>query len=98
TVQSGWRWRRSAAPPATCGLAMLVPLSCAQVSSCFGTDDRIATPGAVTSGLSWSEIGVGPLDENDAITSLFVAAATVIASGAVPGDETVPRPKSSNSL
>ena len=33
TVQSGWRWRRSAAAPATCGEAMLVPLNDAQLPS-----------------------------------------------------------------
>ena len=42
---------------------MLVPLSVVQVPSRRGTDERIATPGAVTSGFSWSEIGVGPPDE-----------------------------------
>src|SRR5439155_56925 len=56
---------------------MLVPLSAAQVPSRGGTDERIDTPGAVTSGLNWSPTGVGPLDEKYAI-------------GATP--ETGPRP------
>src|SRR5581483_2233122 len=98
TVHAGCRWRRRAAAPVTCRLAMLVPLSCAQLSSRFGTDERIWTPGAVTSGLSWSDTGVGPLDENVAITPPFDAAAALIAAGALPGDEIVPRPKSSKSF
>ena len=52
-------------------------------------------PGAVTSGLSSSETGVGPPDENDAITPPFVAAAAVIASGAEPGEPTEPGPRES---
>ena len=52
-------------------------------------------PGAVTSGLSASETGVGPPDENGAITPPFVAAAAVIAFGAEPGEPTEPGPSES---
>ena len=55
----------------------------------------MSTPGAATSGFIPSEIGVGPLLENEAIGSCFVTAAAVIAFAALPGDETLPRPKSS---
>ena len=63
-----------------------------------GTEDRIETPGAVTSGFIASESGAGPLDEKPAIASVFVAAAAVIASGALPGVLTEPRPTSSKSF
>src|SRR4051812_10727163 len=97
TVQVGWRWRRSAAAPATCGEAMLVPLNPAHVPSRAGTEDRISTPGAATSGLSWSDTGVGPAEEKDARTGLRsgVTAATVIARGALPGEVMEPAPNSS---
>src|SRR5215211_259421 len=95
TVQLGCRWRSSAAAPATCGEAMLVPL---QASQPFGTDDSTPTPGAETSGFSWSEIGVGPPDENPSITRELVTAADVIARGALPGEPTDPRPNVSKSL
>ena len=42
---------------------MLVPLSWPQVPWFGGSDDRIESPGAVTSGFSCSETGVGPADE-----------------------------------
>src|SRR5581483_1726385 len=67
TVHVGWRCMRTAAAPATCGDAMLVPLHDAQ--SVFGIDERTFTPGAVTSGFISSETGVGPLDEKSAISS-----------------------------
>ena len=62
-----------------------------------------STPGAVTSGFSCSDSGVGPADEKPAITSAgpespSVDAATVIAFAAVPGDPTEPRPASPKSL
>src|SRR5918999_5823364 len=61
------------------------------------------TPGALTSGLSWSDSGVGPLDENDATTLAgpsrdVVTAPTVIASGVDPGEMTEPRPNEPKSL
>jgi hypothetical protein len=61
------------------------------------------TPGAATSGLCWSESGVGPLDEKPATTSsapprVVVTAPTVIASGVAPGEPTEPRPNSSKSF
>ena len=91
-VQSGLRWSSSAAAPATCGAAMLVPLNDAHEPSCAGTDDVMSTPGAETSGFIWSEIGVGPLLEKPAIASCFETAAAVIAFRALPGEETLPRP------
>src|SRR6266508_2592526 len=87
TLHSGWRWRRSAAPPATWGVAMLVPENWAQVPSRDGTDERIETPGAVTSGFSRSARGVGPLEEKEAITLDLDTAATEMARAAVPGEE-----------
>ena len=56
-------------------------------------------PGALTSGFRRSDNGVGPLDENEATMSsapprVVETAATVIASGAEPGEPTEPRPKS----
>jgi hypothetical protein len=74
---------------------MLVPLNEAQVPSEGGTEEVISTPGAATSGFIPSEIGVGPLLEKEAIASCFVTAATVIAFAALPGEDTLPRPKSS---
>ena len=56
----------------------------------FGSDETIPTPGALTSGLSFSETGVGPADEKLAITSVVVTAATVIAEGEFPGELTEP--------
>ena len=101
TVHDGCRSRRSAAPPATCGEAMLVPLRSAHRPR--GCAERTLTPGAATSGLNWSETGVGPAEEKSATTSGgelrgLVTAAAVIARGAFPGEVTEPKPKSSKSL
>ena len=52
----------------------------------------MSTPGAETSGFIASEIGVGPELENEATTSCLLTAAAVIALGALPGDEMLPRP------
>src|SRR5215208_3964673 len=97
TVQVGCACLSSAAAPATCGEAMLVPLNSAKPFC--GTEERTLTPGAVTSGLSSSEYGVGPIDEKLARTSTervrpVVAAAAVIARGALPGELTDPLPES----
>jgi hypothetical protein len=78
---------------------MLVPESCVHVPSRVGTDDRMLTPGAATSGFSRSDSGVGPPDENEATTSarpdsLVVTAPTEIALAALPGEPTEPSPKS----
>lgn len=96
-VQSGWRCRSSAAAPATCGAAMLVPEESPHPP---GRDDRIDVPGATTSGLRRSEIGVGPAAEKLAIAGVGVGvvAPTVIARAALPGDPSEPRPNSSKSL
>ena len=49
-----------------------------------------STPGAATSGFICSESGVGPADEKSAIALDDVTAATVMADGALPGDDTEP--------
>ena len=51
-----------------------------------GREEVIATPGAATSGFSWSETGVGPAEEKSAIVPARVVAATVIAPGAFAGE------------
>src|SRR5215217_2183077 len=86
TVQLGWRWTSSAAAPATCGDAMLVPESSDHWP--FGTDERIDAPGAAMSGFSFIVIGVGPDDEKYAIAFADVEAPAVIAAGALPGEPT----------
>ena len=82
---------------------MLVPLQSCADHVFRGSDERMSTPGASTSGFIWSDTGVGPLEEKLAISSAgpsspSVDAATVIASGAVPGEPTEPRPLDSKSL
>src|SRR2546423_5998686 len=77
---------------------MLVPLNAVHVPPRGGTDEVMSTPGALTSGFSWKETGVGPLLENDATASCLLTAAAVIAFGALPGDEMLPFPQSANSL
>ena len=96
-VQVGCRCSSSATAPATCGAAMLVPDSVVYWAP--GAAERTFTPGALTSGFSCSESGVGPLDENHATTPagpsrVDVTAPTVIASRVEPGDESEPRPNS----
>jgi hypothetical protein len=61
--------------------------------------ERTSTPGAVTSGLSWSDTGVGPAEEKSAMWSgcvpsplPMVDAATEIAAGAFPGEPIEPSP------
>src|SRR5918992_5737369 len=81
TVQVGCRWVSSAAAPATWGAAMLVPEKPAHVPLRAGTEERIWTPGAETSGFSWREIGVGPAEEKSAIRASTVVAPTEIAEG-----------------
>jgi hypothetical protein len=70
---------------------MLVPWSGPQGPPWpLGSEEVIPTPGALTSGFSCSETGVGPAEEKLAITSEVVTAATVIAEGAFPGELTDP--------
>ena len=64
---------------------------------------KMSTPGAVTSGFSWSETGVGPPEEKSAITfarplRVVETAPTVIASGVEPGEATEPLPKPEKSF
>ena len=96
-LQSGWRWSSSATAPETCGAAMLVPERVPQPS---GWDERMAVPGATTSGFSLKDRGVGPEEENPAIDGdePDVDAPTVIASAADPGDVSDPAPNSSKSF
>src|ERR1044072_5269654 len=56
------------------------------------------TPGAVTSGLSRSESGVGPPEEKYAITPVLLAAATEIAPAAVEGEPIDPGTTGSKAL
>src|SRR3954452_20082734 len=98
TVHVGWRCLSSAARPAMCGLAMLVPENVFHVPSPVGTDERMSAPGAVTSGFISADTGVGPREEKEAITPVLLDAATVIADGAFPAEPTEPRPKSSKSF
>src|SRR5438477_11935995 len=82
---------------------MLVPLQSWADHWLPGSDERMFTPGAVTSGFISRESGVGPLDEKPAISSAgpwspSVDAATVIAFAAVPGEPTEPRPASAKSF
>src|SRR5919109_2055562 len=86
TLQVGWRCVSKAAAPATCGAAMLVPDRPCHVPSRAGTEERIPTPGAVTSGFNCSEIGVGPADEKPESRASTSDAAAVIADRAEPGD------------
>ena len=68
-----------------------------------GTEERIPTPGALTSGLNESVHGVGPPEEKSAtmpggVPRVLVTAPTVIAFGALPGEEIEPGPNSSKSF
>src|SRR2546423_13340639 len=83
---------------------MLVPWKTAHCPEpAPGTEERIPTPGALTSGLNESVHGVGPPEEKSAtmfagVPRVLVTAATVIARGALPGEETEPAPNWSNSF
>ena len=93
TVQPGCRARSSAAPPATCGAAMLVPERVPKLPP--GWAESTSTPGAVTSGLSARPSGVGPLAEKLARVRSSSAAPTVIARSEDPGEAALPRPSNS---
>jgi hypothetical protein len=74
---------------------MLVPENEAQPPA--GVAEVIPTPGAMTSGFSRSEMGVGPTDEKSACTAVegvSPAAPTEIARREVAGDEIEPAPTS----
>src|SRR3954454_24114619 len=100
TDQLGCRSRRSAAAPAIWGVAIDVPDIASHLPP--GTDERIDTPGALTSGFRRSESGVGPDELNPARSlpdaSGLVTAATVIALSDVPGEMSEPAPTSSKSF
>ncbi len=69
-VQPGCRCRSSAAEPAMCGVAMLVPAKTAkgEPANSGRVEDRICAPGAEMSGFSWWPKSVGPADEKLVIT------------------------------
>ena len=72
-VHAGWSWRSSAAAPATCGAAMLVPSKTANGEPPVNSgkvDERICPPGAETSGLSRCSNAVGPPEEKLVMTPL----------------------------
>ena len=65
-VQPGCCCSSSAAAPATCGVAMLVPSKTANVEPvelAAASRRGSAPPGAETSGFSWWSKSVGPADE-----------------------------------
>ncbi len=100
TDQVGWRSRRSAAAPEICGVAIDVPDIASQRPP--GMEERIDTPGALTSGFRRRDNGVGP-DELKSASSLpeasgSVTAPTVIARSDVPGEISDPAPTSSKSF
>ena len=66
----GWRWRSSAAEPAMCGVAMLVPSKTAngEPANSGSVEERICAPGAETSGFRRCAKSVGPADEKLVIT------------------------------
>ena len=100
TDQVGWRSRRSAAAPEICGVAIDVPDIASQRPP--GMEERIDTPGALTSGFRRRDNGVGP-DELKSASSLpeasgSVTAPTVMARSEVPGEISDPAPTSSKSF
>src|SRR2546430_4677399 len=85
--QLGFSAFSSAQAPATCGVAIDVPLSVPYLSP--GNDERMLTPGAAISGFIVRSFGVGPRDEKLAMLSPESTAPTVIAELAAPGLETL---------
>src|SRR2546430_186979 len=78
---------------------MLVPLRVPQGPPWpGGSDEMTSTPGAATSGFCGSDGGGGRAEETLAGVSRDETAARVTASGASPGDDTDPSPKSSRWL
>ncbi len=76
----GLLWRNRAATPATCGVAIDVPLSVAVAVSLVSQADRMLEPGAKISTTL-------PKLENDDRASVIVVAPTVIASATRAGEE-----------
>ncbi|MGY3680215.1 hypothetical protein ACVWXU_003838 [Streptomyces sp. TE33382] len=103
--QSGCCCLRSAAAPATCGVAIDVPEMLRYPGGFWPTSWSMAepgaaaavmsTPGAVTSGLMAPSPMRGPRLEKSASTSLSSTAPTVSAASALPGEPTVPAPSPS---
>src|SRR5262245_61631397 len=75
-VHVGWCWRSSATAPATCGAAMLVPSKTAngEPANSGNVEERIAPPGAATSGFSRWPNAVGPAEEKLVTTPLRLVA------------------------
>ncbi len=90
--QSGCAWATSAAEPATCGVAIDVPLLEVWPPPIFAA--TMLTPGAVMSGLTALSLGRGPRLENAASSSSASTAPTARAAFAMAGAPTVPVPYS----
>src|SRR6185369_11086895 len=94
-VQSGCSCATSAAVPATCGVAIEVPLIDTYEPEPGEYCDRAArmsTPGAVSSGFRPPSPRRGPQLENQARLSLESTAPTVSAAEAAPGEPMPPGP------
>src|ERR1051325_7237013 len=83
-VQAGWSSRISAAAPATCGVAIDVPLSRRYPPPSLA--ELIGYPGASRSGLIANKRLEGPRELKKAITSVLFTAPTVRAFRAHPGE------------
>ncbi|MDN3263081.1 hypothetical protein QWJ26_25370 [Streptomyces sp. CSDS2] len=92
-VARGSAWARIAAAPATCGVAIDVPDMVVYVRTPRppARAATTSTPGAERSGFASCPPTAGPRLENDAVAPSRSAAATVSASAAQPGVDTVPR-------
>ncbi|MGY3060769.1 hypothetical protein ACVWZD_005014 [Streptomyces sp. TE3672] len=96
-VQAGFFCLRIAAAPATCGVAIDVPLLLTYPGGFWSGVPLAAaavmsTPGPVMSGLTAPSPMRGPTLEKSAIWSSSSTAPTVSAASALPGDATVPWP------
>jgi hypothetical protein len=89
----GWSWLSSAAAPAMCGVAMLVPWKNAkhggEAQEELVTEESTLTPGAVASGLIWNVKGVGPRLEKPAMMSAL-GPSVKNSCGDVPSTDAVP--------
>ena len=90
TVQLGWRCRSSAAAPATCGAAMLVPELPSKPPGHRREDARRPAPRRPASGAARAGSARRRRSEASRGTLSSVTAATVIASAALPGDVSEP--------
>ena len=84
-------WHHIAAMPATCGVAMLVPLKTACVPRPTGTLENTATPGAAISTLPPAPVTGLLRGEKFAMRKLLSRAATAMIDGLLAGWPTNPR-------